>query len=73
MNTTPNWEARCEELIKAINLLSETSVYSESEGCNIPVAEAWDFLEKAAAHYSSPIRGEKLKIPNIKSFFEKRD
>lgn len=62
-----NWEARCQELIKAINLLSETSVYSGREGCNIPVEEAWDFLEKAAAHYSSPRRVNKLKIPNIES------
>lgn len=68
MNTKPNWEARCEELIKAINLLSETSIYSASEDCYIPVAEAWEFLEKAAAHYSSPTRERRLEIPNIDSF-----
>lgn len=62
----PNWKRRCEELIKAINLLSETSVYSPKDGCNIPISEAWEFLENAAQYYSSPNGVKPLKIPVLK-------
>ena len=64
-NKEPDWERRCQELIKAIDFLSETSVHSASEDCNIPTAEAWDFLEKAAQHYSSPKRVGILPIPAL--------
>jgi hypothetical protein len=46
-----NWAARYRRLAEAVSILSETSVYSTSEGCQVPTGEAWDFLETVAAYY----------------------
>ena len=60
----PNWKARFFALADAVSLLSETSVYSPSEGCQIPTSEAWDHMENCAKRYSSDKPVEKLRIPS---------
>lgn len=58
-----NWEARFHRLADAVRFLSETAVYSPTECCDIPTAEAWDFLERSVDHYSSETIVKPLPFP----------
>ena len=59
----PDWMARFFALKQAVQLLSETAVYSPAESCQIPRGEAWDHLEMCASRYAQPGRTPAIKIP----------
>lgn len=61
-----DWEARFHRLASAVRLLSETCEYSPSMGFSVPTAEAWDYLEQCAHHYSSTEPVKPLHEPDIK-------
>lgn len=59
MSKQIDWKARYFKLKEAVDDLSQYSVYSHTENCNIPRAETWDRLEEVAQHYA---RDERVKI-----------
>jgi hypothetical protein len=61
----PDWEARFRALAEAVELLSETAVFSD--GRCTPSSEAWHHLAEAAKHYSAPNRVKKLRLPALPS------
>lgn len=59
-----DWKARFFALKEAVELMSETAIYSAREATQIPTYEAWSFVEECASHYSSDKPVKKLAIPS---------